>query len=76
MPKKYDKAWTTTDEVAYILKIGKHTIPGRRRGHEYKRKLLHNYLESMKYRARWDGLDKEVIRATVLEELKKLGESI
>lgn len=73
-PKKYPSAWTTTDEVAFILKLGTHTIPGRRRGPDHRKKLLHGYLESMKYRVRWDGLDTEVIRATILEELNKLGE--
>lgn len=54
--------WTTADECAYLDGIGSHRDGVALRS-AARVAALDRYLASMRHRERWDGLDREAIRA-------------
>jgi hypothetical protein len=59
-----DQAWTTGDELRFLAGIGRWSEPGKKSG---ARELLRGYLQGVKRRADWAGID----TGTVIREARK-----
>ena len=66
MTQRVSRAWTTNHELRYLDLLGTH----RRQPHSHP-KLLKKYLQAMKLRKYWNGLDSLIIE----EHAKRLLES-
>ena len=64
---KHNTYWSTRDETRFLRSIGRNSCLNKPR-----EEMLIKYRDTMKYRDRWDGIDKFYITLFIDSELSKI----